>query len=224
MLLLAFLLVDVLPLDAEFFDFEAELFDFDWLFLALASLSTPAIFAPASTAPLNAPVAAPIAAPLTTSVKASVAFATIPSDFLFTVFFGEELLAADDLAVDFPAEDDLLDEPLEPAPDDLLDAAVEPEPDDLPAAVFDAPPVDLPAVDFPAEDDLLADDFEAVFDPEDLAADVDFDADVLAAGLAEADSLPPAEDDLLAAVLPLVVADLAEFFFVVAIAISLKFF
>lgn len=223
---MAFLLVDVLPLDAEFFDFEAELFDFDWLFLALASLPTPAILAPASTAPLNAPVAAPIAAPLTTSVKASVAFATMPSDLLFTVFFEEEeLLAADDLAADFPADlADLFDDAdFELVPDDLLDAAFEPEPD-LPFEDFDAVPVDFPAVDFPAEDDLPADDFDAAFEPEDLLADVDFDADAFAVGSAEADLPPLAEDDLLAAVSPPVVADFAEFFFVVAITISLKFF
>jgi hypothetical protein len=221
--LLAFLLVDVLPLDAEFFDFEAELFDFDWLFLALASLSTPAIFAPASTAPLTAPVAAPIAAPLTTSVKASVAFAIMPSDFLFTVFFEEEPLEADDLAADFPVDlADLLDDAdFELALDDLLDAAFEPEPD-LPVDDLDAVPADFPEVDFPVEDDLPADDLDAVVEPEDLLADADFD-DVLAAGLAEADLPPLAEEDLLA-VVSLLVADSTEFFFVVAIAISLKFF
>jgi hypothetical protein len=221
--LLAFLLVDVLPLDAEFFDFEAELFDFDWLFLALASLSTPAIFAPASTAPLTAPVAAPIAAPLTTSVKTSVAFAIMPSDFLFTVFFEEEPLEADDLAADFPVDlADLLDDAdFELALDDLLDAAFEPEPD-LPVDDLDAVPADFPEVDFPVEDDLPADDLDAVVEPEDLLADADFD-DVLAAGLAEADLPPLAEEDLLA-VVSLLVADSTEFFFVVAIAISLKFF
>lgn len=146
---------------------------------------------------------------------------------IYCFFFEEELLAADDLAVDFVDADlaDLLDDAVfEPAPEDLLDAAFEPEPDDLPADDFDAPPVDLLAVDFPAEDDLPADDFDAVFEPEDLLADVDFDADALAVGLAEADLLPLAEDDLLAVVLLLVVADSPEFFFVVAIAISLKFF
>jgi membrane protein YqaA with SNARE-associated domain len=89
---------------------------------------------------------------------------------------------------------------------------------------LDALPVDLPAVDFPAEDDLLAAGFAAVFEPEDLLAVADFDADVFAAGLAEADLPPVAEDDLLAVGLLLVVVDFAEFLFVVAIARSLRFF
>lgn len=85
--LLVFLPVEVLPLEPEFFGFEAESLDFASPDLALTTLPTPASFAPASTAPLNAPVAAPTAAPLTTSVKASVAFAIIPFEDLFTVFF-----------------------------------------------------------------------------------------------------------------------------------------
>ena len=153
---------------------------------------------------------------------------------IYCFFFVEELFEEDDLAVDFAAGvADLLDDDFEPAPEDLLDAAFEPEPDDLPAEDFDALPVDLLAVDllavdllaldFPAEDDLLAADFDAVFEPEDLLADDDFAA-VLAAGFAEADLLPLADDDLLAVALLLVVADFPEFFFVVAIVISLKFF
>ena len=144
---------------------------------------------------------------------------------IYCFFFAEELLVVDDLAVDFAAglADLLVADAFEPAADDLLAVAFEPEPDDLPAEDFDALPVDLPAVDFPAEDDLLADDFDAVFEPADLLAEADFAA-VLAAGLAEADLLPLAEDDLLAVVLLLVVADFPEFFFVVAIVISLKFF
>jgi hypothetical protein len=146
----------------------------------------------------------------------------MPSDFLFTVFFEDELLAAVDLAVDFSAdlEDLLEDVDFELAPDDLLDATFEPDPD-LPFDDFDAELADFPAVDFSAEDDLPADDFVAVFEPEDLPAD--FDADVLAAGLTEDDLLPLAEEALLA-VVSLLVADSAEFFLVVAIAISLKFF
>ena len=158
---------------------------------------------------------------------------------IYRFFFEEELFEEDDLAVDFAAGlADLLDDDFELAPEDLLDAAFEPEPDDLLADDFDLLPVDLLAVDllavdlladdllavdFPAEDDLLAGDFDVVFEPADLLADDDFAA-VLAAGLAEADLLPLAEDDLLAVVLLLVVADFPEFFFVVAIVISLKFF
>jgi len=224
---LVFLLVEVLPLGAELFDFEAEPLGFDWSVSALASLPTPTTFAPALTAPLNAPVTALTAAPFTTSDKASVAFASTPFDELFTVFFcAEELLAVDDLAVDFVAglADLLVVADFELALDDLLAVAFEPELDDLPADDFDALPVDLLAVDFPAEDDLLAAGFAAFFEPEDLLADADFDADVLAAGLAEADLLLVAEDDSLAVVLLLVVVDFAEFLFVVAIAVSLKFF
>jgi hypothetical protein len=81
------LLVEVLPLEAELFGFEAESSGVNASALALISLPTPATFAPASTAPLTAPVAAPTTAPLTTSVKASVAFAIIPFDELFFSFF-----------------------------------------------------------------------------------------------------------------------------------------
>jgi hypothetical protein len=202
-------------------------------------LPTPAAFAPASTAPLTAPVAAPMTAPLATLVKTSAAFAITPFDELFTVFFcAEELLDVDDLAVDFDADlEDLLDEAFEPESEDLFADDFEPEPIDLLAVDFepelndllaedlDAPPVDLPAVDLPAvdfpdEDDLLAAGFAAVFEPEDLFAKVDFGADVFP----EADLLPLVEDDLLAVFLLPAVVDFAEFLFVVAIAISLKFF
>ncbi len=251
--LLVFLLAEVLSFDAELFDFEAEPLDFAWSALALISLPTPATFAPASTAPLNAPVAAPTAAPLITSVKASVAFATMPFDELF--FFEEEPLEAPPPPpppLDFA--DDLLDDAFElepedlpavfeppPPPDDLLDAAFEPEPDDLPAEPLDAPPpppLDLLAVDFPDEDDLLAvdllagADFAAVFEPEDLLADAADFAAVFAAGFAEADLLVAEadllddEDDLPLPDLLLDAADFPEvlFLFVAAIAFSLKGF
>ncbi|HXH70623.1 MAG TPA: hypothetical protein VNI60_09875 [Pyrinomonadaceae bacterium] len=154
-------------------------------------------------------------------------------------FFAEELLDADDLAIDFAAglADLLVADDFEPPPDDLLaddfDAELEdllavvfePELDDLPADDFAALPVDLPAIDFPADDDFAAAGFAAVFEPEDLLAVDDFDADDFAAGLAEDDLLLPlAEDDLLAVDLLPVVVDFVEFLFVVAIAISLKFF
>jgi len=117
----------------------------------------------------------------------------------------------------------------EAAPDALLAVAFEPELDDLPTDDFDALPVDFPAVDFAVEDDFAA-VFAAVFEAEDLLAVDDFAAgfaaDAFAAGFAEDDLLPPplVEDDLLAADLLLPVVDFAVFFFVVAIAISLKFF
>jgi hypothetical protein len=235
-LLLVFLLFEVFPLEAELFDFEAEPLDFDSSALALISLPTPATFAPASTAPLNAPVAAPIAAPLTTSVKASVAFATIPFDELFFVFFPPEELLAVEPPLDF--DEDLLADDFELAPDDLpADFELEPvdllddafEPEDLPADDFEAPPVDLLAVDFPAEEDLPADllaelDFAAVFKPEDLPA-ADFDADFAeAVSLVAVDDL--LDDDLPLDDLPLDAVDFPEFLllFVVAIAFSLKFF
>jgi hypothetical protein len=223
---LVFLLVEVVLFVAELFGLETESLDFDWSVLALASLLIPTAFAPAPSAPPNAPVAAPMTTSLATSVKASVAFAITPFEELFTFFFAEELLAVDDLEVDFAAglADLLVAADFELAPDDLLAVAFEPELDDLPADDFDAPPVDLPAVDFPAEDDLLAAGFAAVFEAEDLLVDADFAADVFAAGLAEADLPPEAEGDLLAVVLLLVVVDFAEFLFVVAIAVSLKFF
>ncbi len=157
---------------------------------------------------------------------------------IYCFFFAEELLDVDDLAVDFVAglADLLVADAFEPVPDDLLADAFEaddllavdfePELDDLPADGdllvddLDALPVDLPAIDFPVEDDFDADGFAAVFEPEDLLVDVDF-----AAGLAEDDLLLPlAEDDLLAVDLLPVVVDFVEFLFVVAIAISLKFF
>jgi hypothetical protein len=85
--LLVFLLVEVLPLDAELFGFETEALDFDWSVLALASLLIPTAFAPALSAPPNAPVAAPMTTSLATSVKASVAFAITPFEELFTFLF-----------------------------------------------------------------------------------------------------------------------------------------
>ncbi len=114
-------------------------------------------------------------------------------------------------------------------PDDLLAVAFEPEGEDLLAASFAAGAVDLAAVDLAVEDVLLAADFAAGFELDDLLEDVagfaaGFAA-ALAAGFAEADLLPPlAEADLLAVVFLPAAVDFAEFLFVVAIAFSLKFF
>jgi len=229
---LVFLFVADLPAESELFDFEAELPDFDeppFAFWVLAKA-----FAPAPIAPVTAPPAAPETMPFATSFKTLPAVATKPVDELFD----EEL----DLAAGFLAEDDLL------AVDDFVLEDFAPE-DFAPEDFTDdfEPPLDdlLPDPDFePAPDDLLVDDFAAVFEPvaEELFAGDDLVAaaletvilaTVFEAGEAEVDFLLPAdeddllvaEDDLLAAALPLEVDDFAEslFDFVVAIALSLGY-
>ena len=214
------MLVADLPPEPELFDLEAELLAFDEPPFAFWGLAT--AFAPAPMAPVTAPPAAPETMPFATSFKTLPAEATKPLDELFD----EEL----DLAAGFLAEDDLL------AVDDFV-------PEDF-ADDFE-PPLDdlLLDPDFePAPDGLLVDDFAAVFEPvaEELFAEDDFvpddfDAVELApdfgAGEAEVDFLLPAdeedllvaEDDLLAAALPLEADDFAEslFDFVVAISLSL---
>ncbi len=216
------MLVADLPPEPELFDLEAELPAFDEPPFAFWELVK--AFAPAPIAPVTAPPAAPETMPFATSFKTLPAEATKPLDELFD----EEL----DLAAGFLAEDDLL------AVDDFV-------PEDF-ADDFE-PPLDdlLLDPDFePAPDGLLVDDFAAVFEPvaEELFAEddfvpVDFVAVDLApdfeAGEAEVDFLLPAdeedllvaEDDLLAAALPLEVDDFAEpvFDFVVAIALSLGY-
>lgn len=103
--------------------------------------------------------------------------------------------------------------------DDLPDAAFEPEAEGL-LADFAVVAVDLAAVDFAVEDVLLA----AGLELDDLLEDADGFAADFAAGFAEADLLLLAEADLLAVVFLTAAVDFAEFLFVVAIALSLKFF
>jgi hypothetical protein len=69
---LEFLFAAVLFFEFESFDFLPESADFDALALFSFSLPAPAIFAPASTAPITAPEAAPFR----TSVKTSVVLST----------------------------------------------------------------------------------------------------------------------------------------------------
>ncbi|MDQ3749484.1 MAG: hypothetical protein M3367_10820 [Acidobacteriota bacterium] len=219
---MVFLLVADLPPEPELFDLEAELPAFDEPPFAFWELAK--TFAPAPMAPVTAPPAAPETMPFATSLKTLPAVATIPLDELFD----EEL----DLAAGFLAEDDLL------AVDDFV-------PEDF-ADDFE-PPLDdlLLDPDFePAPDGLLVDDFVAVFEPvaEELFAGDDLVAaaletvilaTVFEAGEAEVGFLLPAdeedllvaEDDLLAAALPLEVDNFAEpvFDFVVAIALSLGY-
>jgi len=219
---LVFLLVADLPAEPELFDFEAELPDFDEPPFAFWELAK--TFAPAPMAPVTAPPAAPETMPFATSFKTLPAEAIKPLGELF-----DEELA---LAADFLAEDDLLAVD-DFAPEDLADD-FEPPLDDL-----------LPDLDFePAPDDLLVDDFAAVFEPvaEELFAAGDlvgvaFETVILATvfevGEAEVDFLLPAdeedlldaEDDLLAAALPLEADDFAElvFGFDVAITFSLSY-
>ena len=224
---MVFLFVADLPAESELFDFEAELPDFDEPPLAFWVLAM--AFAPAPMAPVTAPPAAPETMPFATSFKTLPAVATKPLGELFD----EEL----DLAAGFLAEDDLL------AVDDFVLEDFTPEgfADDF------EPPLDdlLPDPDFElAPDDLLVDDFAAVFEPvagelfaeDDLVGAV-FETVILAtvfeAGEAEVDFLLPAdeedlfvaEDDLFAAALPLEADDFAEFLFdfVVAIFLSLGY-
>jgi len=211
-----------LPAEPELFDFEAEPPAFDeppFAFWVLANT-----FAPAPMAPVTAPPAAPETMPFATSFRTLPAVAMKPLGALLD----EEL----DLAAGFLAEDDFL------AVDDFV-------PEDF-ADDFEPPLDDLLAdPDFePPLDDLLVEDFAAVFEPvaeelfvgDDLVAaalETVILATVFEAGEAEVDFLLPAdeedllvaEDDLLAAALPLEADDFAEplFDFVVAIALSLGY-